>query len=88
MRRREIEEILKKGIQKLGDVLDTLQIHHAKGREDKILELAEEQDTAFYDASCLHHARELGLSLVSEDRGMIEKARQMGIVASTLSEML
>ena len=72
----------------IADVLDTLQIHHAKGREDKKLELAEEQDTTFYDASYLHHARELGLSLVSEDRGMIEKARQMGIVASTLSEML
>ncbi len=72
----------------IADVLDTLQIHHVKGREDKILELAEEQDTTFYDASYIHYARELGLSLVSEDKGMIEKARQMGIVASTLSEML
>lgn len=72
----------------IADVLDTLQVHHAKGREDKILELAEELDATFYDASYLHHARELGLSFVSEDKGMIEKARQMGIVASTLSEML
>ena len=88
MRRREIEEILKKGIQKLGDVLDTFQIRHSKGREDKILELAEEQDTAFYDASYFFHARELGLSLISEDKELVEKARQMGIVASTLSEML
>jgi len=72
----------------IADVLDTLQVHHAKGREDKILELAEEQDTTFYDASYLHQARELGLSLVSEDKGMIERARQMGIAASTLSEML
>ena len=72
----------------IADVLDTLQIHHAKGKEDQILELAEEQVTTFYDASYLYHARELGLPLVSEDRSIIEKARRMGITASTLREIL
>lgn len=72
----------------IADVLDTLQIHHAKGKEDKILELAEETDATFYDASYLYHARELGLPLISEDRSIIEKARRMGITASTLREIL
>lgn len=75
-------------IRVIADVLDTLQIHHVKGKEASILELAEETDTTFYDASYIHHARELGLPLVSEDKGIIEKARQTRITASTLTEIL
>ncbi len=79
------EESLKL-IRVIADILNTLKILHAKGVEDKILELAEEHSTTFYDASYLFHARELELPLISEDKKLIEKARKMGIKASTLSE--
>jgi len=72
----------------IADVLDTLQIHHAKGKEAETLNLAEDTNTTFYDASYLHHARELSLPLTSEDKRLIEKAHQLGIEASTLTESL
>ena len=71
----------------IADVLNTLEILNAKSKEDKILELAEELNTTFYDTSYLYHALELGLPLISEDMKLIEKGRHMGITASTLSEI-
>jgi len=81
------EESLKL-IRVIADILNTLKILHAKGLEDRILELAEEHSTTFYDASYLFHAWELGLPLISEEKELIEKARKTGIKASTLSETM
>ncbi|GAI05268.1 unnamed protein product [marine sediment metagenome] len=53
-----------------------------------VLGLAEELGAPFYDASYFLHARELGRSLISEDRGLVEKGRYMGVETSTLSEMM
>jgi predicted nucleic acid-binding protein len=73
-------------IRVVADILNTLEILHVKGVEDRVLELAEEHSVTFYDASYLFHTRELGLPLVSEDKELIEKARKMGVKASTLPE--
>ena len=73
-------------IRVIADILNTLEILHSEGVEDRILELAEEHSVTFYDASYLFHALERGLPLVSEDAELIEKARKIGIKASTLSE--
>ncbi len=71
----------------IADVLNIFEILCVKSKEDKILELAEELNTTFYDASYLYYAQELGLPLLSEDMKLIEKGRHMGITASTLSEI-
>jgi len=75
-------------IEIITDVLDSLQIHDTKGKETETLKLAEDTNTTFYDASYLNHARELSLPLTSEDKRLIEKAHQLGIEASTLTESL
>jgi len=71
----------------IADVLNIFEILSVKSKEDKILELAEELNTTFYDASYLYYAQKLGLPLLSEDMKLIEKGRHMGITASTLSEI-
>lgn len=49
---------------------------------------ATELKLTFYDASYLHVAKSKGLTLVTEDKELSEKAKRINIKAITVSELL
>lgn len=66
------------------DVLNTLEILQIQGKEEKILELAEELETTFYDASYLTYAQEFGIPLLTEDKKLMEKGKRLKITVMNL----
>ncbi len=65
-------------------------IEHADseaGAFPKILEIAQNENLSFYDSSYVYSAREKGLALVTEDKGLKAKARKY-VEVSTIAALL
>lgn len=64
-----------------------LNVVDVSGREVAVLDLAGNLRTTFYDASYLHAAKEMGVSLVTEDPQLVEKAHDLGLETRRLAEL-
>ena len=70
------------------NTLNTMTTLHIGGREIRVLELAEELQLAFYDASYVYLTRETGSILVTEDTRLMGKAESVEIPVKRFEEIL
>ncbi|MDJ0270887.1 MAG: type II toxin-antitoxin system VapC family toxin [Aigarchaeota archaeon] len=66
-----------------------MKVYEIKSAEDlsSILKLAIELEITFYDASYIHLTKKLDAFLVSEDRELREKARNVSVKAFSILEL-
>ena len=84
---------LEEGINRAGQLAKVLEVVEAakiRSSEDfkEVMRLATELRLTFYDTSYLQVAKKRNLPLVTEDRELRDKARQAGVKAVTVSELL
>jgi predicted nucleic acid-binding protein len=74
----------------MAKILEITKDEKIKSSEDfrEVMKLATGLKLTFYDASYLHIANSKGLTLVTEDEELSEKARHINIKAMTVSELL
>jgi len=71
-------------------ILEMMQIKEVKSSEcySKAMKIAMEQKITFYDASYLQVAKENGYTLITEDRKLLEKSRNINVKAITVNDFL
>ena len=84
---------LEEGINRAGQLAKALEVVEAvkiRSSEDfkEVMRLATELKLTFYDTSYLQVAKKRNLPLVTEDRELRDKARQAGVKAVTVNELL
>ena len=84
---------LEEGINRAGQLAKALEVVEAakiRSPEDfkEVMRLATELGLTFYDTSYLQVAKKRSLPLVTEDRELRDKARQAGVKAMTVNELL
>ena len=84
---------LEEGINRAGQLAKALEVVEAakiRSSEDfkEVMRLATELRLTFYDTSYLQVAKKRNLPLVTEDRELRDKARQAGVKAMTVNELL
>ena len=84
---------LEEGINRAGQLAKALEVVEAakiRSPEDfkEVMRLATELGLTFYDTSYLQVAKKRNLPLVTEDRELRDKARQAGVKAMTVNELL
>jgi len=80
-------------INKAGYIAKLLKMMEIKGIQSdedfkEIMRLALKLKLTFYDASYLHIARKDGLTLVTEDRELMEKSKESGIKAVAVNDYI
>jgi len=70
--------------QQLRRILHNMEILDIVDEEPEILKLASNSLLSFYDSSYVHTSKKLGLTLVTQDKKLAEKARSVGVATISM----
>ena len=84
-----LEEAMRRAEQ-IAKILEVVQLEDIKSAEDlkEVMRLAGRLDLTFYDASYLNLAKKMGIPLVTEDKELLKKARNISVEALNVDSFL
>jgi len=84
-----LEEAVRRAEQ-IAKILEVIQLENIKSAEEfkEVMKLAAQLDLTFYDASYLYLAKKTGMPLVTEDKELLEKAKNASVKALNVDDFL
>ena len=84
-----LEEAVRRAEQ-IAKILEAIQLENIKSAEEfkEVMKLAAQLDLTFYDASYLYLAKKTGMPLVTEDKELLEKAKNASVKALNVDDFL
>jgi len=84
-----LEEAVRKAEQ-IAKILEVIKLENIESAEEfkEVMKLAAELKLTFYDASYLQVAKRMGIPLVTEDKELLEKAKDVSVKALNVDEFL
>ena len=84
-----LEEAVRRAEQ-IAKILEVIQLENIKSAEEfkEVMKLAAQLDLTFYDASYLYLAKKIGMPLVTEDKELLEKAKNASVKALNVDDFL
>jgi len=84
-----LEEAVRKAEQ-IAKILEIIKLENIESAEEfkEVMKLAAELKLTFYDASYLQVAKRMGIPLVTEDKELLEKAKNVSVKALNVDEFL
>ena len=84
-----LEEAVRRAEQ-IAKILEVIKLENIKSAEEfkEVIKLAAQLDLTFYDASYLYLAKKTGMPLVTEDKELLEKAKNASVKALNVDDFL
>ena len=79
-----------KRAEQIAKILEVIKLENIKSAEEfkEVMKLAAQLDLTFYDASYLYLAKKIGMPLVTEDKELLEKAKNASVKALKVDDFL
>ena len=76
--------------EQVAKILEVIKLENIESAEEfkEVMKLAAELKLKFYDASYLQVAKRMGITLVTEDKELLEKAKNVSVKALNVDEFL